>query len=67
MSGDTKKGSNYVFEDGNLVGNFDQMYANLDDPWMQTEEIFASEKAVCLNLIGKFRRRKVVELGSGLG
>lgn len=67
MSGDTKEGSNYVFEDGNFIGDFDQMYANLDDPWMQTEEIFASEKAVCLNLIGKFRRTKVVEFGSGLG
>lgn len=58
----------YVIKDGKLVGEFEQMYQDYDDPWEQTtREDWASEKAVVLNLIKKLQPRKVLELGCGLG
>jgi len=58
----------YVIKDGKLVGEFEEMYRDFDDPWEQTtREEWASEKAVTLNLIRKLKAGKVVELGCGLG
>jgi SAM-dependent methyltransferase len=58
----------YVIKDGQLVGEFEQMYQDFDDPWEQsTREEWASEKAVALHLIKKLRAQKVIELGCGLG
>lgn len=58
----------YVIKDGLLVGEFEQMYQDYDDPWEQTtREEFASEKAVTLNLIKKLNAQRVIELGCGLG
>jgi SAM-dependent methyltransferase len=51
-----------------LVGEFEQMYQDYDDPWQQTtREEWTSEKAVALNLIKKLKPVKVIELGCGLG
>jgi SAM-dependent methyltransferase len=58
----------YVIKDGQLVGEFEEMYQDFDDPWEQsTREAWASEKAVALNLIKKLDVQKVMELGCGLG
>lgn len=62
----------YVIKQGKLVGEFDEMYKDFDDPWHQsTLEVFASEKAVGLNLLKhlkeKFNIQTVVELGCGFG
>jgi len=58
----------YVIKDGKLVGEFEEMYQDFDDPWEQTtREEWASEKAVALNLIDKLKAKKVIELGCGLG
>ena len=58
----------YVIKDGKLVGEFEQMYQDFDDPWEQTtREAWASEKAVALNLIQKLQAKRVIELGCGLG
>jgi len=58
----------YVIKDGKLVGEFEKMYQDYDDPWKQTtREEWASEKAVALNLIEKLKVRRVIELGCGLG
>ena len=58
----------YVIKDGKLVGEFEEMYQDFDDPWEQTtREKWASEKAVALNLIKKLNAKKVIELGCGLG
>jgi SAM-dependent methyltransferase len=58
----------YVIKDGKLVGEFEQMYQDYEDPWEQTtREAWASEKMVALNFIQKTGARKVVELGCGLG
>lgn len=58
----------YVIKDGKLVGEFEEMYRDFDDPWEQkTREEWASEKAVALNQIKKLNAKKVIELGCGLG
>lgn len=58
----------YVIKDGKFVGEFEEMYRDFSDPWEQTtREEWASEKAVALNLINKFKAKKVIELGCGLG
>jgi SAM-dependent methyltransferase len=58
----------YVIKNGQLVGEFEQMYQDYDDPWEQsTGEECASEKAVALNLIKRLQGKKVIELGCGLG
>ena len=58
----------YVIKDGALVGEFEEMYKDFDDPWEQTtREEWASEKAAALNLIRKLKGTKVIELGCGLG
>lgn len=62
----------YVIKDGQLVGRFEEMYKDHADPWHQSSrEVFASEKAVGINLINHLQRkmqvRKIVELGCGFG
>jgi len=50
------KYQDYVIRDGKLVGEFEQMYRDYDDPWEQSaRERFASEKAVALNLLAKLK------------
>ena len=63
-----KRYQDYVIKDGKLVGEFEEMYQDFDDPWEQSErERFASEKAVCINLIESLPIQNVVELGCGFG
>ena len=63
-----EKYQDYVIKDGKLVGEFEQMYQDFEDPWEQSErEKFASEKAVCVNLIESLSFGSVVELGCGFG
>lgn len=62
----------YVIRDGRLVGEFEQMYRDFDDPWNEsTAEVFASEKAVGLNLLARLAARhgvrRVLEVGCGFG
>jgi ubiquinone/menaquinone biosynthesis C-methylase UbiE len=62
----------YVIKDGQLVGRFEEMYKDHQDPWHQSSrEAFASEKAVGINLIQHLQRKmplkKIVELGCGFG
>ena len=70
MKKKTKHGryQDYVIKDGKLVGEFEEMYKDFDDPWEQTtREAWASEKAVGLNLIQKVKAKRIIELGCGLG
>lgn len=66
------KYQDYVIKDGKLVGEFEEMYKDHQDPWHQTtREEFASEKAAGLNLISRLKKtyniHRVVELGCGFG
>lgn len=58
----------YVIKDGKLVGEFEQMYRDFDEPWEQsTREQGAFEKLVALELIRRNGYRRVMELGCGYG
>src|SRR5689334_5232544 len=62
----------YVIADGRLIGDFETMYQDFNDPWEQTQrEEYASEKAVALNLLARLKERqgcrRVLELGCGFG
>lgn len=57
----------YVIKDGHLVGEFEQMYRDYDDPWWQTTDESASDKALAIHLLRRLRVTRVMELGSGLG
>ncbi len=58
----------YVIRDGKLIGEFEEMYQDFDDPWRHNElEEYATTQSICVNLIRKYRLSTVVELGCGLG
>jgi len=57
----------YVIKDGKLVGEFEQMYQDYEDPWHQSKEEWASDKAVAIHLMRKLGVKRVIELGCGLG
>ena len=35
----------YVIKDGNFIGEFEQMYQNVDDPWPETKMDMENNKA----------------------
>lgn len=57
----------YVIRDGKLVGEFEEMYRDYDDPWHQSLETQTTDKAVALHLIRRHGARRIMELGCGLG
>ena len=58
----------YVIRDGNLVGEFEEMYRDFDDPWGQTtNESAALDKFIGLALLKKHGHRRPLEYGCGLG
>ena len=67
-----EKYQDYVIKDGKLVGEFEQMYQDFDEPWHQTvREEYSSEKTVGINLMLRLKNqsgiKNVVELGCGFG
>ena len=62
----------YVIKDGQLVGDFEQMYRDHSDPWQQAElGAMESEKSVGASLVSRLGHfcdaKKVLELGCGFG
>ncbi len=62
----------YVVRDGRLIGQFEEMYRDHEDPWDQSVRgRFASDKAVGVNLLRHARHlwggRRVLEIGCGFG
>ena len=63
-----KRYQDYVIKDGKLVGEFEEMYQDFDDPWNQTtREQDALEKLVAIEIIKRREYKRVIELGCGLG
>ncbi|MCF8131389.1 MAG: class I SAM-dependent methyltransferase [Deltaproteobacteria bacterium] len=62
------KYQDYVIRDGKLVGEFEEMYQDFDDPWQQTtREKYAYEKVVAVEIIRLQGYKRVIEIGCGLG
>lgn len=62
----------YVIQDGEFVGAFEEMYRDHDDPWAQlSKDRMQPDKALALNAIRRLLEERgslrVLELGSGLG
>ena len=62
----------YVIQDGEFVGAFEEMYRDHDDPWAQlSKDWMQPDKALALNAIRRLIEERgslrVLELGSGLG
>lgn len=62
------KYQDYVIKNGKLIGEFEEMYKDFDDPWEQTtREAHAIEKKVGIELLKRDNRKRPVEYGCGLG
>ena len=64
--------ADYVIRNGRLIGDFEKMYRDHDDPWHQLSEgRFQPDKALALNAIRRLNERegaaRVLEIGCGLG
>jgi len=58
----------YVIRDGKLVGEFEEMYRDFDDPWEQSShEPAALDKTIGLALLQKYGHQLALEYGCGFG
>jgi hypothetical protein len=63
-----KRYQDYVITDGKLIGEFEQMYRDFEDPWEQTtRESFSLEKKLGLELLKRDNRKNPLEYGCGFG
>ena len=58
----------YVIKDGRLVGDFEEMYRDFEDPWEQRKsDQNATDKVIGLELLEKNGHERAFEYGCGLG
>lgn len=67
-----KRYQDYVIKDGEFIGDFEGMYQDCDNPWLQSDDdnIFDSRRAVAKNWIKKIAKdnnAQVCEIGCGFG
>jgi hypothetical protein len=59
----------YVIRDGKLIGRFEEMYRNCDDPWPETEDDleFLPTSSRTPFIINHYGHRHIFSIGSGKG
>lgn len=63
----------FIIKDGKLVGDFEGLYNNFEDPWHQSrsDHLHDSRRSLAVNWCSRLREyyeaTKVIELGCGLG
>ena len=58
----------YVIKEGKLIGEFEKMYQECEDPWEQTKEENSSiDKKIAIELLKKYKRKRIIEYGCGFG
>ena len=58
----------YVIKDGKLVGEFESMYQDFDNPWDQSfREDAVLSKSVVENILRRSEFKRPYEIGCGLG
>lgn len=57
----------YVIKDGQFVGQFDAMYQQFEQPWMQDQQPNPYARQAGIFHLKKFGIQSVLECGSGLG
>jgi len=58
-----KKYQDYVIKDGKFVGDFEGMYQNFEDPWLQSVDdnnIFNSRRVLAKNWIKRISTKQTV-------
>jgi hypothetical protein len=54
-----EKYQDYVIKNGKLVGEFEQMYIDHNDPWEQSKrDLYSSEWSIILNWVRKIKKSK---------
>jgi SAM-dependent methyltransferase len=57
----------YVIKDGQFIGNFESMYNECDDPWMQSSQPNKYARIAGILHLKKFKIQSILECGCGLG
>ena len=57
----------YVIKDGKFIGEFEDMYKDCDDPWMQSEQPNLYSRMSGIIHLKNFGIKEVLECGCGLG
>ncbi len=58
----------YVIKDGKLIGEFEKMYQEYEDPWnLSRENAISYSRNDTINTIKRFEIKRVIEVGCGLG
>ncbi|BBH54077.1 methyltransferase domain-containing protein [Fluviispira sanaruensis] len=63
----TKNYHDFVIKDGKFIGEFDEMYQNIEDSWFQSNIIESISRQIKLINLRKFGVRSAIEYGCGLG
>lgn len=56
-----------VIKDGKFIGEFEELYRQFNDPWMQSEQPNPYSREAGIRHMIEFNIKSVVECGSGLG
>jgi len=67
-----KRYQDYVIKDGKFVGDFEGMYKDCENPWLQSDDdnIFSTKRVIAKNWIKKISLTsniQVCEIGCGFG
>ena len=59
----------YVIKDGKFIGEFDQMYRHIDDPWHSVEQVGDFQNDLLLGALGHVggEVKRALDIGCGLG
>ena len=57
----------YVIKDGKFVGEFEEMYKDYEDPWMQSEQPNRYSRKMAIMNIQRYNIKSIIEYGCGLG
>ncbi len=67
MSKARKNYHDYVIKDGEFIGEFEEMYKDCEDPWMQSEQPNKYSRMAGILHLKNFNIKSVLECGCGLG
>ncbi|MBD78932.1 MAG: nodulation protein S NodS [Crocinitomicaceae bacterium] len=57
----------YVIKDGEFIGDFENLYRDIDDPWRQSSQPNKYARIAGITHLKNFQIKSVLECGSGLG
>lgn len=67
MNQDKKTYHDYSIKDGKLIGKFEEMYQEFEDPWIQSTQPNRYSRQMAIMNIKRFGIKSLVEYGCGLG